>query len=571
MIRTIPFGAGSRWIDVCGDVLVYDVGHLLVAVRVHPRELEQLWATDCGEPIMFVRCAIDPVTGEVAAVAKGNSSGAALFIRAGGAEVLGVTNGNNPIAIAGTVNGWIIRWTEAGGLLASVVAGVHSVEPIPEPYTGTSQGLIDLSADGDPLYMDARRTMENVNGWTFTKPNQRNGWIVGQTDPTAIRLAAGDRVFTVIPGAGDDPHLSVLPDGRVLVGAYTPGGALLAIVDPPYPEGESPAAATVERFDHPFWAGYFWRTSDRHGDNPDAPGNCEFVDEPAALERARGPVIVDAALVTAASRRWESVVALWVASSGNVSELESKAALAVNQMRGLNLPRRPVLGYLDHGRKWERLPVGVDWFGQQLYCEPSESLQAFEARAHERLSWFPSNARLVLVAQAYDRNGAETDEAKMLALQALWPKPIDSRRTSVLWFSDGRAGGTRAHEAWRPWHRALVAAIPSTPAIETIQEPGTQNPEPTTPAQPPSHPQEPHVSFPKTPDDFRITEFPQLIEARRTFLKDPAWEPDAGWCIHQMGQRYGLAGISSQTPVPAPIRPKPLSEMIAHELDPEGH
>jgi hypothetical protein len=97
------------------------------------------------------------------------------------------------------------------------------------------------------------------------------------------------------------------------------------------------------------------------------------------------------------------------------------------------------------------------------------------------------------------------------------------------------------------------------------------DPQPQPKPQPkPQEPAMPNVSFPKTPDDFRITEFPQLVQARRTFLNDPSWEPDPGWCVHQMGQRYGLAGISGTTAVPAAITPRPLADLIAHELNPDG-
>jgi hypothetical protein len=245
MIRRRDIGGGAGWCDVDGDVLVYALPGAIVASRIRPDGLpEAVWQQPTPEPLMFVRAA---AAGSVAVVGKGNISGAAYLVHAGRCEQLApATNGNNPIAIAAVDGGFLIRWIEPGGVLATIGPnGLVTRESIPAPWAGTATGILDLAPGGLPIYMDAGR-LRQVGAWTFSKPIERRGVVVGQTDPgvgvvPAIRVAVGGAVFTALEAPdrfAEDPHLSVLDDGRILVSAFTSRGASLAIIDPPYPAAE---------------------------------------------------------------------------------------------------------------------------------------------------------------------------------------------------------------------------------------------------------------------------------------------------------------------------------------------
>lgn len=243
----------GTWIDVVGDVLTRAIGRSVIAERViGPRTYASIWTAVFPEPLMFHRMAIGP-DGTIAVVGKGNDTGAA-FLSMDGAPpiVLGSTHGNNPCAIWHNGAQFIVVWTEAVGVLTRFfcAAGEHRQEPIPAPWTGTSQGILDLRSDGTPIYMDAARTF-NQPPWSFTKPNVRQDVVVGQwgisghdeTNRIVVGLL-GLGAFTALRDTADDPRVSPLPSGRILVAAFTPKGASLAIIDPPYPPNEQPP--TVE-------------------------------------------------------------------------------------------------------------------------------------------------------------------------------------------------------------------------------------------------------------------------------------------------------------------------------------
>ena len=76
------------------------------------------------------------------------------------------------------------------------------------------------------------------------------------------------------------------------------------------------------------------------------------------------------------------------------------------------------------------------------------------------------------------------------------------------------------------------------------------------------------VLLPSTPDFWRITEYPQAVAARRTFLNDPAWEPSVEWGIFQTLRRYGLGGATEHTTTIAGAWS--LKRIIAWELNPNA-
>src|SRR5215471_1475896 len=230
MVLRRDFGKGSAWPDLAGDVLVYALPDSIVAVRIRPDALpDPLWTQQTPEPLMFVRAAV--AAGTVAVVGKGNISGGAYLVTADRWEELApATNGNDPIAILAQGARFLIRWIEPRGIMATRWPdGSTTREPVPAPWTGTATGMLDLAADGSPIFTDAARTRQ-IGEWTFVKASERRGIVAGQTDPgvtgvvPAIRVASGPDVFTALE-AGDrfaeDPHLSVLDSGRILVCSYT--------------------------------------------------------------------------------------------------------------------------------------------------------------------------------------------------------------------------------------------------------------------------------------------------------------------------------------------------------------
>lgn len=237
VLHNFPDG---RWCDVVDNVFIDGT---LVNVRAWTIDaagnLHYLWAMSVPEPLMFLRAVKDIAPNghpRYYAFGKGNYTGAAYLIGLDYIEkVAPIAWGNNPCAVMSTQTiRPVLYWTDKGVLWMRDADGQVHDSAIPFPWTGTAQGILDVPPDGGVIYMDAGRQRQ-VNGWTFSKPNERHGIVVGQTDPPAIRLALPDgRVFTAIPGLGDDPHLSVVGT-RIYVAAYTPGGSTIATIDEPYP------------------------------------------------------------------------------------------------------------------------------------------------------------------------------------------------------------------------------------------------------------------------------------------------------------------------------------------------
>lgn len=252
-----PRFLGGTWIDFAGDVLARASGDQMIVERVRPDgSRESIWTVKCQEPPMFHRVAQAP-DGTVAVFAKGNVTGAALLITAAAESVvIGTTNGNNPGAIYWDGTQFVAIWTEFVGVLAKLTCGngEHTTQPIPAPWTGAATGILDLNPDGSVIYADQGRTY-NQAPWSFTKPNVRAGVRVGQwglqgkqhpeLDRIIVGLPGGQDVFTGLLATADDPRVSVQPNGRILVGAFTGNGATFAFFDPPYPPAEQPPAVPI--------------------------------------------------------------------------------------------------------------------------------------------------------------------------------------------------------------------------------------------------------------------------------------------------------------------------------------
>lgn len=238
-----------------------------------------------------------------------------------------------------------------------------------------------------------------------------------------------------------------------------------------------PTPAPVPTISQPVWLGYFYSWSDRYGDNAHAPGNVAVIVEPAVVGRCPLAMIISPNCIDDAVPHWNRVAAVFV--EGDPTTLPGMVSDAKRAMAGRSLLAKPVLALRDG---WPPVAVpGADWIGVECYCDPTENSATFQLRIEHALATLPDQP-IALIGEAYDRNHTETDIAKVAVIQDLWAHwaHMDRRILSVLLFSDGRAGGTRDHEVWRPWHRNFAAAV-------------------RTPIIPQPHPVPPHPVPPPTP------------------------------------------------------------------------
>lgn len=463
MIRRRDIGGGGAWPDLAGDVLVYALPSSIVAARIRSDGLpDMLWVQPTPEPLMFVRAA---ATGSViTAVGKGNVSGAAYLVRAGQCEQLApIAWGNNPIAILAAGAGVLVRWIEAGGIIATRWPdGSVTRDPIPAPWTGTSTGILDLAGDGSAIYMDAGRTRQ-IGAWTFSKPIERAGIVVGQTDG-AIRVAVAGAVFTALEAAdgfGEDPHLSVLEGGRLLVTAYTTRGASLAIVDPPYPPPELPPLA-IAPFTHPVLIAPFKDLTGESG--------------------APAEIVVNRTGQTAARPYFVAEDSLAGPFRGELLGIYSEASL--NPIAALRLAesrRTRLLLCHDASSAWT-IPSGL-----RRWDIPAIELYRFagETLAQARMRWVAAAQRLLaqwpgdcaLIAQFYcmtaDDGGELWTVAEVLdGLRALSAIVNSSPRIKVVApFAWQRANGITGHVELRAAFARLLAATPGVPTLTPVPTP----------------------------------------------------------------------------------------------------
>jgi hypothetical protein len=260
----------------------------------------------------------------------------------------------------------------------------------------------------------------------------------------------------------------------------------------------------------PLWLGYF-KVAGRYGDytieaTEDA-GNCAcvFADQGDFDTSTQDPIALTAkaaadlntlnagivigggtAEITAAVPYWSQVVTLYVSGEAtgtsplDPTACEQQAAAARAEVASLGLPNRPVLCYFDTDISndpnaiWHD-PAGVDWIGLNAYIGPAapptteEAIQALRDKIHLQLARLPADRKVIVIAQAYDRNGAWTDIPMLEKLQPIYLEEAakDPRILGIFWFSYSRPGGTLSHPSLRPWHEAVFAAnVMGKPAIE---------------------------------------------------------------------------------------------------------
>jgi hypothetical protein len=261
----------------------------------------------------------------------------------------------------------------------------------------------------------------------------------------------------------------------------------------------------------PLWLGYF-KVSGRYGDYTleatlDA-GNCACVfanqgdfdlvtQDPISMtaNAAADLATLDAAIViaggpaeiSAAVPYWSQVVTLYVtgeatgASPLDPAPCEQQAAVARAHVHSLGIPNRPILCYFDTDISddpqgiWHD-PIGVDWIGINAYLGPAapptseQAVAELRDRIGRQLARLPASRPVIIMAQAYDRNGAWTDIPMLERLQPIYLEEaqLDSRIKGIWWFSYSRPGGTLTHPSLRPWHEAVFRAnVMGRPPIES--------------------------------------------------------------------------------------------------------
>jgi hypothetical protein len=268
---------------------------------------------------------------------------------------------------------------------------------------------------------------------------------------------------------------------------------------------------TLPPIDRPLWLGYF-KVAGRYGDytieaTKDAANvacifasagdfDVETQDAVALTEKAAADLdTLGAGIVigggtpeiTAAASYWPQVVAVYVTGEATGTSpldplpCEEQAVAARATMGSLGLANRPVLCYFDTDISndptgiWQ-VPVGVDWIGLQAYLGPEApattegAIEQLRTRIRGQMARLPAGMPAIVMAQAYDRNGAWTDIPTLAAMQPIYLEEaaLDERIKGMFWFSYSRPGGVLTYKSeLRPWHEAIFAAnVEGRPAIE---------------------------------------------------------------------------------------------------------
>jgi hypothetical protein len=209
----------------------------------------------------------------------------------------------------------------------------------------------------------------------------------------------------------------------------------------------------------------------------------------ADLDTLGAGIIIGAgtAEISAAASYWAQVVAVYATGEATASSpldpqpCEAQSAAARATMASFGLANRPVLCYFDAdisddpSQVWH-VPAGIDWIGLQAYLGPEappttqDAIAQLRERIRGQMARLPVGMPAVVIAQAYDRNGAWTDIPMLAAMQPIYLEEaaLDERIKGIFWFSYSRPGGTLTHEAeLRPWHEAIFRAnVEGRPAIE---------------------------------------------------------------------------------------------------------
>lgn len=290
-----------------------------------------------------------------------------------------------------------------------------------------------------------------------------------------------------IPVSGGD----LIEDGKdVIAAVHDDRGALLVsrVQKQPLTTLAPVVAELPDR-----WAGYYYAAG-RYGDFDPAqnctmiarsmfadasgvqPGDTDFRFAQAILKAGR--VFADPADIPVVVAIWDRVAGIIIGETSGPAETKAIAVKARAAMAAWNVPQRPIVATVMVSQQtdpgWRD---AADWLGLECYLDapgPGNwwDTQPAIARQLDRAADVFGVQPVLLIGQAYDRNGAWTN---LDTLEAIQPALVAALRRDyvrgVLWFAYARPGGTKDHPVLEQWHQATVAAT-RAPAVETITNGG---------------------------------------------------------------------------------------------------
>lgn len=260
-------------------------------------------------------------------------------------------------------------------------------------------------------------------------------------------------------------------------------------------------------FDRPLWHGYY-KVAGRYGNHVVESlqlANCavigagydDFSEEqdatclfPAAVEtlRENGAALFASSeedSIRLAAPYWRHVAGVIVSGEAKgyadiyetIPHVEAEAERVRELYRRYGLESRPVVAYFDGDistdlHRW-RLPRGVDWLALRCYLGPESPATPQEAR-RDMLALILDQLHaarplpVLLVGQAYDRNGVWRDIATLKAIQPIYAFAARAfpQVRGLLWFAFARPGGLLTYPDLWPLHEQIYRAIPGRPDIE---------------------------------------------------------------------------------------------------------
>jgi len=408
------------------------------------------------------------------------------YLKTGEVEVLDQIWGNSPVAIG---YGWVAWQRLSDRMVVKRREGESAVEVV-QPSAPT--GISNIDSNGWVSTVDA--TKDTIPGYTMAfygdgcriAEDLESGNMAWLPDGRKLKFFDGEESFT--------PHCSC--DGEFFA-ACTDGdmGVRFGIAK----VEEFAADPIITPLPRPLWLGYF-KVMGRYGeytpkvlelgtniafggvfdcdtDLDESQKWAQFIDYAEDMAYANAGMIAHWNEVGNYRAYWNKVVCIWVDNLDQITKAE--------EVRNtFELSKKPYLYYTDSELPPEYVqPPQVDWQAIYGYLDPSEQSDAPERllmslqRQSERL---PGQTPIVIVAQAYDRNGAWINMLTLAAMQPVYAEFArrDPRVVGILWFSYARPGGVLDHQELLPWHKAIIAANPGTPQIiEPPETPIIINPE----------------------------------------------------------------------------------------------
>lgn len=287
-------------------------------------------------------------------------------------------------------------------------------------------------SESAPLFSD---------GWVWTVSEHPSPMILGRPlgDELVIKLDAPFPTrFTVNLVGNDWVVASQTSDGQLMAQSVSKDFARvklepIVITPPPVVYPSIPTLPNLEG--RQLWFGYFKCISDQYGDNLTAPGNCVILETQREADRCLVPFFAPVGVGDNNPLK----ICSWT-GPGNVP------------CDGLH--------YIDNPKDFGLPLDGVRWLGLEAYASIDESVGVVENRFVQFLEAYP-NCKVIIIGQAYDRNGTELNNQKLMDLQVLplWLAAKYDNIEGILEFSDGRKGGTRDHEWWREVHTKAAKMV----------------------------------------------------------------------------------------------------------------